>query len=103
MSIGKNQMTGTVSSKVDDYLTVYGKQKSDAERKEEFQSKGEGGKVMTNHYYDLVTDFYEYGWGERFHFSTLNKGESRDHSFAKHEYRLALKLGIEKGETVLVS
>ncbi|ELU07827.1 hypothetical protein CAPTEDRAFT_193200 [Capitella teleta] len=56
---------------------------------------------MTNHYYDLVTDFYEYGWGDSFHFATQDKGESREHSFAKHEYRLALKLGIQKGETVL--
>ena len=23
---------------------------------------------MVHRYYDLVTDFYEYGWGDNFHF-----------------------------------
>ena len=91
------------AAKVDEYLTVYDRQKSDKERKEEFSSKGDGGKVMTNYYYNLATDFYEYGWGEGFHFSSMNKGESRETAFSKHECRLALKLGIKKGERVLVS
>jgi sterol 24-C-methyltransferase len=29
---------------------------------------------MTNAFYDLVTDFYEYGWGQSFHFAKLYKG-----------------------------
>ena len=59
-------------------------------------------KQQVDTYYDLCTDFYEYGWGEGFHFASMNKGESREHAFAKHEYRLALKLGLKKGDTVLV-
>lgn len=31
---------------------------------------------MTNAFYDLVTDFYEYGWGQSFHFAKLYKGIS---------------------------
>ena len=58
---------------------------------------------MTIAYYDLATDFYEYGWGEAFHFAVLKPEESREHSFAKHEYFLALKLGLQAGDTVLVS
>ena len=27
-------------------------------------------------YYDLVTDFYEYGWGPSFHFAPRRTGES---------------------------
>ena len=57
---------------------------------------------VTNAYYDLATDFYEYGWGDAFHFAVLQPGESREHSFAKHEYFLAMKLGLKAGETVLV-
>ena len=58
---------------------------------------------LANQYYDLATDFFEYGWGESFHFSTMNKGESFEHAIAKHEYRIALKLGLQPGERVLVS
>lgn len=57
---------------------------------------------VSNAYYDLATDFYEYGWGEGFHFATLRPGESREHSSAKHEYFLALKMQLKKGQRVLV-
>ena len=30
-------------------------------------------KEMVNDYYDLVTDFYEYGWGQSFHFAPRHK------------------------------
>jgi hypothetical protein len=26
----------------------------------------------------MITDFYEYGWGQSFHFAPRNKGESFD-------------------------
>ena len=58
---------------------------------------------MTMQFYDLVTDFYEYGWGESFHFYVMNKEESRQLSCAKHEYKLALKLGLKAGQQCLVS
>lgn len=103
ISVGHNPNKGNVNSKVSDYLTVYDRQISDAERREEFLKKGDGGKVVTNHYYDLATDFYEYGWGESFHFAPLYKGESREHSFCKHEYRLALRLGLGPKDEALVS
>lgn len=32
-------------------------------------------QIMTNSFYDLVTDFYEYGWGQSFHFAKLYKGK----------------------------
>ena len=102
VSLLKTPERSKVSAKADDYLRIYDSKLTDADRKAEFRAAS-GGKAVTNHYYDLATDFYEYGWGESFHFSTLNKGESREHSFAKHEYRLALKLGIKAGEEVLVS
>merc|ERR1711916_234735 len=31
---------------------------------------------VVNQYYDLVTDFYEYGWGESFHFAPRYNGEA---------------------------
>lgn len=56
---------------------------------------------MVNAYYDLVTDFYEYGWGQSFHFAPRYKGESLQASIARHEHYLAHRLGLEPGHRVL--
>jgi len=54
----------------------------------------------TNEYYDLATDFYEYGWGSSFHFAARHKGESLAESIKRHEHFLALKLGLSAGQQV---
>ncbi|KAL0429236.1 UNVERIFIED_CONTAM: Cycloartenol-C-24-methyltransferase [Sesamum radiatum] len=56
---------------------------------------------MVNKYYDLVTSFYEYGWGESFHFAPRWKGESLKESIKRHEHFLALQLGLKQGQKVL--
>ena len=56
---------------------------------------------MINDYYDVVTDFYERGWGESFHFATRAKGESFEASLARAEHYLALRLRLEPGMKVL--
>ncbi|KAK3011561.1 hypothetical protein RJ639_012100 [Escallonia herrerae] len=56
---------------------------------------------MVNKYYDLVTSFYEYGWGESFHFAHRWKGESLRESIKRHEHFLALQLGLKPGQKVL--
>lgn len=56
---------------------------------------------MVNDYYDLVTDFYEFGWGQSFHFAPRHKGESFEASLARHEFFLALRLGLRPGMKVL--
>jgi len=56
---------------------------------------------MINDYYDVVTDFYEHGWGQSFHFATRAKSESFGESLARAEHYLALRLGLEPGMTVL--
>lgn len=56
---------------------------------------------MVNDYYDLVTDFYEYGWGQSFHFAPRHKGESFEASLARHEFYLAHVLGLKPGMKVL--
>jgi sterol 24-C-methyltransferase len=58
-------------------------------------------QFVTNAYYDLATDFYEYGWGRSFHFSTRFRGESFKMATKRHEYHLASKLGLSKGQKVL--
>ena len=57
-------------------------------------------KQLTNQYYDLVTDFYEYGWGKSFHFAPRGPNESFADSLARHERRLAELLALEPGMRV---
>ncbi|TFH32509.1 MAG: methyltransferase domain-containing protein [Myxococcales bacterium] len=75
-----------------------------------FFDDGNGGGVevrkaqygtMVNNYYDVVTDFYEHGWGQSFHFAPRAKGESFDASLARAEHYLALRLGLKPGMKVL--
>ncbi|XP_061375197.1 cycloartenol-C-24-methyltransferase-like [Gastrolobium bilobum] len=56
---------------------------------------------MVMKYYDLVTSFYEYGWGESFHFSNRWKGESFGESIKRHEHFIALQLGLRPGQKIL--
>jgi sterol 24-C-methyltransferase len=56
---------------------------------------------MVNDYYDLVTDFYEFGWGQSFHFAPRHKGEAFEASLARHEFNLALQLALKPGMKVL--
>lgn len=70
---------------------------------------GEGGvekrkqnyETLVNSFYDLVTNFYEYGWGQSFHFAPRHRWESFEASIARHEMYLALRLNLQKGQTVL--
>uniref|UniRef100_A0A453J4G3 Methyltransferase n=1 Tax=Aegilops tauschii subsp. strangulata TaxID=200361 RepID=A0A453J4G3_AEGTS len=57
---------------------------------------------MVNKYYDLATSFYEYGWGESFHFAhRWWNGESLRESIKRHEHFLALQLELKPGMKVL--
>lgn len=51
-------------------------------------------------YYDLVTDFFEYGWGRSFHFAPRVPGESFKASLARHEHYIAHALGLKPGMVV---
>ena len=64
------------------------------ERKTDYQN-------FMNTYYDLVTDFWEYGWGQSFHFAPRVKGESFVDSIARHEHHIALRLGLRPGMTAV--
>lgn len=52
-------------------------------------------------FYDLVTDFYEYGWGQSFHFAPRHEGEALAASLARLEHFVALRLGLRPGHRVL--
>jgi sterol 24-C-methyltransferase len=82
----------------------------DAHEYADFFDASKGGNVekrnkeymtMVNHYYNLVTDFYEYGWGYSFHFGRRFKGEDFHASLARHEQWLAARANFGPGQTIL--
>lgn len=56
---------------------------------------------MVNHFYNLVTDFYEWGWGQSFHFGPRFHNETFNESIKRAEYHLASRLGLKPGMKVL--
>jgi len=68
---------------------------------ESIRSREKEYKTMVNSFYDLVTDFYEWGWGQSFHFAPRFVGETFRESLVRAEYFLALKMGINRGSKVL--
>ncbi|KAH9774426.1 cycloartenol-C-24-methyltransferase [Citrus sinensis] len=91
---GKIDKTEVLSAveKYEKYHVCYGGEEE--ERKANYTD-------MVNKYYDLVTSFYEFGWGESFHFAPRWKGESLQESIKRHEHFLALQLGLKSGQKVL--
>jgi len=88
-----------VLSRVDDYLSHFGDKSRDENSSEhqKLQKKREGHYAdMVNQYYDIATDFYEYGWGQSFHFAPRFVGEGFIESLRRHEYYLSSRLGLTK-------
>lgn len=56
---------------------------------------------MIDHFYNLVTDFYEWGWCQSFHFGPRWHNETFIESIKRTEYYLCLRLGITPGMKVL--
>lgn len=57
--------------------------------------------TMVNSFYDLVTDFYEWGWGQSFHFAPRWKGETFEESIYRSEHYLALRSNIKPTSKVI--
>jgi len=103
---GNEDVDSLIASKEDDKLhatiTKYNQlfKESDDQKgqsEEKIRERQDNYAGMVNAYYDLVTDFYEYGWGQCFHFGPRYSGESFAASLARHEHYLALKLGLKPG------
>lgn len=84
-------------SKIDRYNKLFTEKENEGTAKE----RKAVAAAMTKDYYDLATDFYEYGWGACFHFGVRFQGEGFHESLRRHEYWLAHQAGIKKGETWL--
>ena len=62
---------------------------------------GEEYASMVKAFYDLITDFYEWGWGPSFHFAPTKDGASFEQSIASHQHFLAEDMGLMPGARVL--
>mmetsp|Transcript_8358 Transcript_8358/g.25947 ORF Transcript_8358/g.25947 Transcript_8358/m.25947 type:complete len:412 (-) Transcript_8358:1198-2433(-) len=68
---------------------------------ESVAKRQEGYRTMVNNFYDLVTDFYEYGWCQSFHFAPRWRGETFLESIKRAEYHLCSRLGMKPGVRAL--
>ena len=73
----------------------------DEDRGGNFQVRKQRYMEMVNQYFDLVTDFFEYGWGRSFHFAPRKRHESFEDSLVRYELFLAEGIGLRSGMRVL--
>lgn len=57
--------------------------------------------IVVYSYYNLATDWYEYGWGQSFHFCRFSIREPFYQAIARHEHFLAHTMGLRENMTVL--
>ena len=86
---------GSLREALDDYLEL-----KELVGAEEGDRALRGQPGMVSRYYDVVTSFYEYGWGQSFHFSPRRSGESLRASQRRHELGVAELLALKPGMNV---
>jgi len=84
---------GQTQSHVEDFNAVF--------EEKDLDKRIDNAQSVTKQFYDLVTDFYEYGWGQSFHFAPRFTGEEFHASIARHEYYLSNKLDLKPGDHCL--
>ena len=80
-----------IKREYDDYSKAYGREAGDGILDRQRTTE------LVNTFYNLVTDIYEWGWGQSFHFSPLLPGKTPAASEAAHEARLAALLRLQPG------
>ena len=87
---------GKVADRIQDYGRRYGGAVHDGR-----DERKSGYRDFENTYYDLVTDLFEYGWAQSFHFAPRAGRESFAASLARHEHYIAHRLRL--GPDMLVA
>jgi sterol 24-C-methyltransferase len=82
-----------VTKKVSDYDQIF--------EETDYTKRAEKAQAATDRFYDLITEFYERGWGQSFHFAPRFQGEDFDSSIKRHEHFLATRLGLTAKDNVL--
>jgi len=65
------------------------------------QNREKNADKLNESYYDFITDHYQSGWGDKFHFCGYQPGESWEAAQARHEHYLAFMTGIKPWMRVL--
>eukprot|EP00929_Paragymnodinium_shiwhaense_P116232 TRINITY_DN8558_c0_g1_i2.p1 TRINITY_DN8558_c0_g1~~TRINITY_DN8558_c0_g1_i2.p1 ORF type:complete len:414 (+),score=90.95 TRINITY_DN8558_c0_g1_i2:105-1244(+) len=86
--------TSKRQKKIDSYNKQYSADATAEDRNENYAN-------LVDSYYDLATEFYEWGWGTSFHFADRRKGENFRESILRHEHYLAGRLGVAKDAEIL--
>lgn len=87
-----------VSSTFADYEKAYSKSGSTEQKVMADTSRT---AELVDTFYNLVTDIYEWGWGQSFHFSPKLPGKTVAASEAAHEARVAALLNLGPGKQCL--
>lgn len=82
---------------IDSYSKFYTGEKNKLEERES------NAKEVTETFYELVTDFYEYGYGQSFHFSPVWSDKKNEECVALYEREIGRLLKLQPGKRVLVS
>ncbi|ETO21356.1 s-adenosyl-l-methionine:delta24-sterol-C-methyltransferase [Reticulomyxa filosa] len=72
-----------------------------ADRDKGAENRKKNAAAMVDTFYDLVTDFYENGWGQSFHFAPRGRFETFRESIVRHEHYIAAKLDLNENDYVL--
>eukprot|EP01089_Gocevia_fonbrunei_P006848 TRINITY_DN17865_c0_g1_i1.p1 TRINITY_DN17865_c0_g1~~TRINITY_DN17865_c0_g1_i1.p1 ORF type:complete len:383 (-),score=100.18 TRINITY_DN17865_c0_g1_i1:29-1069(-) len=83
-----------VEKKLNTWTNLYSKDATVEDRNKNYMP-------LVNQFYDLVTTFYEFGWGQSFHFAPRRNWESFEASIYRHEFYLAHRLELTKGKKVI--
>lgn len=83
----------SVGQKIDDYNKMHDD--------DDPHNRNEKYTDLVNTYYNLATDFYEWGWGQSFHFANQFAGEQFATAIARHEHYLAARLGVQPNHHLL--
>ncbi|KAH7134177.1 S-adenosyl-L-methionine-dependent methyltransferase [Dactylonectria macrodidyma] len=86
---------------VDEYFQHWDNKKAEDEVEATRQDRTDNYASLTRQYYNLATDFYEYGWSQCFHFCRFAYGETFHRAIARHEHYLAHSIGIKSDMKVL--
>jgi sterol 24-C-methyltransferase len=79
------------AAQTDEYLALQDDDASDADARKASYT------TLVNDFYDLVTDFYLYGWGDSFHFARRQPGEGFRQATLRHQLYLADRLDLRPG------
>ena len=68
----------------------------------ELNERKKNARDITHSYYQLATDFYEYGYSDCFHFAPVYSGKSLKYCLTEYERRVAVSLQAKPGMRLLV-